>query len=74
MLEFRVSDVYAVPLEDNFADVVCCKSLIAGLDYQQNAIREMARVAKHSGRVAVAEPGKLVGLPSQILRATNLIP
>jgi len=69
MLEFRVSDVYAIRLEDNFADVVCCKSLIVGLDHRQKAIREMARVAKHGGRVVVAEPAELVGLPSQIKKA-----
>jgi ubiquinone/menaquinone biosynthesis C-methylase UbiE len=69
MLEFRVSDVYAIPLEDDFADVVCCKSLIVGLDSRQKAIREMTRVAKHGGRVIVAEPAELVGLPSQIKRA-----
>ena len=66
MLEFRVSDVYAIPLGDNFADVVCCKSLIVGLDYRQKAIREMRRITKHGGRVIVAEPAELVGLPSQI--------
>jgi len=69
MLEFKVSDVYAIPLEDNFADVVCCKSLIAGLDHLQKAIREMTRVAKPDGRVIAAEPGDLVGLPGQIARA-----
>jgi ubiquinone/menaquinone biosynthesis C-methylase UbiE len=69
MLEFRVSDVYAIPFEDNFADVVCCKSLIVGLDSRQKAIREMARVAKHWGRVVAAEPAELVGLPSQIKKA-----
>jgi ubiquinone/menaquinone biosynthesis C-methylase UbiE len=69
MLEFRVGDVYAIPFEDNLADVVCCKSLIVGLDYRQKALREMARVAKHGGRVVVAEPAELVGLPSQIKKA-----
>jgi len=68
-IEFGVSDVYAIPLEDNFADVVCCKSLVAGLDYRQKAVREMARVAKHGGRVVVVEPAELVGLPSQIKKA-----
>jgi ubiquinone/menaquinone biosynthesis C-methylase UbiE len=69
ILEFRVGDVYAIPLEDDFADVVCCKSLICPVDHRLKAIREMARVVKHGGRIAVAEPGELVGLPSQIKRA-----
>jgi ubiquinone/menaquinone biosynthesis C-methylase UbiE len=68
-LEFRVSDVYAIPLEDNFADVVCCKSLIAGLEYRQKAMIEMTRIVKRSGRVIAVEPGELVGLPGQIKRA-----
>jgi ubiquinone/menaquinone biosynthesis C-methylase UbiE len=69
ILEFKVGDVSAIPLEDDFADVVCCKSLITCLDRRQNAIREMARVVKHGGRVIVAEPGDLVGLPGQIKKA-----
>jgi SAM-dependent methyltransferase len=69
VLEFKVGDVYSLPLQDNFADVVCCKSLIASLDHRQKAVREMARVARHGGRVVVAEPGELVGLPSRIKKA-----
>jgi len=69
VLEFKVGDVYSLPLEDNFADVVCCKSLIASLGHRQKALREMARVAKHGGRVVVAEPRELVGLPSRIKKA-----
>jgi len=69
VLEFKVGDVYSLPLEDNFADVVCCKSLIASLGHRQKAVREMTRVAKHGGRVVVAEPRELVGLPSQIKKA-----
>jgi len=65
-LEFRVGDIYSLPLEGDFADVVCCKSLITSLDHRQKAIREMTRVAKHGGRVTVAEPGELVGLPNLI--------
>jgi ubiquinone/menaquinone biosynthesis C-methylase UbiE len=69
VIEFSIGDVYSLPFEDDFADVVCCKSLIASLDYHQKAIREMARVAKHGGRVIVVEPGELVGLPIPIKRA-----
>jgi SAM-dependent methyltransferase len=68
-LEFRVGDVYSLPLDGNFADVVCCKSLIASLDHRRKAIREMTRVAKHGGRVIVAEPGELVGLSHRIKKA-----
>jgi SAM-dependent methyltransferase len=69
ILEFRVGDAYAIPLEDDFADVVCCKSLICSVDRRLKAIREMARVVRHGGIVAVAEPGELVGLPSEIKMA-----
>jgi SAM-dependent methyltransferase len=72
ILEFRIGDAYAIPLEDNFADVVCCKSLIVGLDFQEKAIREMARVAKQGGRVVAVEMGELVGLPSEIKKALDL--
>jgi ubiquinone/menaquinone biosynthesis C-methylase UbiE len=69
ILEFKVGDVYAIPLEDDFADVVCCKSLICCLNHRQKAIREMARVAKQGGRVIAVEPSELVGLHGQIKRA-----
>jgi ubiquinone/menaquinone biosynthesis C-methylase UbiE len=69
ILEFKVGDVYAIPLEDDFADAVCCKSLICPLSRRQKAINEMARIVKHGGKVIAAEPGELVGLPSQIKKA-----
>ena len=68
-LEFRIGDVHYLPFEDDFADVVCCKSLLCPIDRRQKAVREMARVAKHGGRVVVVEPGELVGLPTGIKRA-----
>jgi ubiquinone/menaquinone biosynthesis C-methylase UbiE len=68
-LEFKIGDVHSIPLEDDFADVACCKSLIASIDHRQKAVREMARVAKHGGRIVVAEPGELAGLPTRIERA-----
>jgi SAM-dependent methyltransferase len=68
-LEFKFGDVYSIPVKDDFADVVCCKSLVASLDHRLKAMREMVRVAKHGGRVVVAEPGGLLGIPIQIKRA-----
>jgi SAM-dependent methyltransferase len=73
VLEFRVGDVYSLPLADDFADVVCCKSLIASLDHRQKAVREMARVAKHGGRIVIVEPGELAGLPTRIKRAYYVV-
>jgi len=68
-LEFKFGDVYNIPAKDDFADVVCCKSLVASLDHRLKAMGEMVRVAKHGGRVVVAEPGELLGIPIQIKRA-----
>lgn len=68
-LEFRFGDVYSIPVRDDFADVVCCKSLLCALDHRLKAMREMVRAAKHGGRVVVAEGGELQGIPIQIKRA-----
>jgi len=68
-LEFKVGDVHNLPLEDDFADAVCCKSLLCPIEHRQKAVREMARVAKHGGRIVAVEPGELVGLPTRIKRA-----
>jgi SAM-dependent methyltransferase len=67
--QFKTGDVHSLPLEDDFADAVCCKSLLCPIDRRQRAVREMARVAKHGGRVVAVEPGELVGLPTGIKRA-----
>jgi len=67
--QFKIGDVHNLPFEDDFADAVCCKSLLCPIDHRQKAVREMARVAKHGGRIVVVEPGELVGLPTEIKRA-----
>jgi len=67
--QFKIGDVHNLPFEDDFADAVCCKSLLCSIDHRQKAVREMARVAKHGGRIVVVEPGELVGLPTGIKRA-----
>jgi ubiquinone/menaquinone biosynthesis C-methylase UbiE len=67
--QFKIGDVHNLPFEDDFADAVCCKSLLCSIDHRQKAVREMARVAKHGGRIVAVEPGELVGLPTGIKRA-----
>jgi SAM-dependent methyltransferase len=67
--EFKIGDVHNLPFDDDFADVVCCKSLLCPIDQRQKAVQEMARVAKHRGRIVAVEPGELVGLPTRIKRA-----
>jgi SAM-dependent methyltransferase len=69
LLEFKIGNVHNLPFEDDFADAVCCKSLLCPIDHRQKAVREMARVAKHGGRIVVVEPGELVGLPTGTKRA-----
>jgi SAM-dependent methyltransferase len=67
--QFKIGDVHNLPFKDDFADAVCCKSLLCPIDHRQKAVREMARVTKHAGRIVVVEPGELVGLPTGIKRA-----
>jgi SAM-dependent methyltransferase len=71
--QFKIGDVHNLPFEDDFADAVCCKSLLCSIDHRQKAVREMARVAKHGGRIVVVEPGELVGLPAGIKRAYYVV-
>jgi ubiquinone/menaquinone biosynthesis C-methylase UbiE len=37
---FKIGDVHKLPFEDDFADAVCCKSLLCPIDHRQKAVRE----------------------------------
>jgi ubiquinone/menaquinone biosynthesis C-methylase UbiE len=55
-LGFKVGDVYELPLPDGFADVVVCSNLLCSLSDVDAAVKEMRRVAKKGGLLALAEP------------------
>src|SRR5205807_9680276 len=50
-VSYKVGDVYKIPLEDSYADLTCCRTLLMHLPEPLKAVREMARVTKTGGLV-----------------------
>jgi len=57
--EFLEGDAYALPLEDNSADIAMCQALLMHLERPADALSEMARVVKPGGLVIGSEPDNL---------------
>jgi ubiquinone/menaquinone biosynthesis C-methylase UbiE len=59
VISYRPGDVYKIPLEDNYADLTCCRTLLMHLPDPLRAVREMARITRAGGSVIAAEGGKM---------------
>jgi SAM-dependent methyltransferase len=57
-ITFRKGDAYNIPVEDGWADLVCCRTLLMHLTDPLKAIREMSRIARRGGAIAGFEPGR----------------
>ncbi len=58
-ISYKKGDAYRLPIEDNFADLTCCRTLLMHLTDPARAVSEMARVTKLRGIVAAVEPGRM---------------
>lgn len=59
VVSFRIGDAYKIPLDDNYSDLTCCRTLLMHLTEPVKAVREMARITKTGGSVAAVEGGKM---------------
>ncbi len=59
MISYKVGDAYKIPLDNNYADLTCCRTLLMHLNDPLKAVREMARVTKVGGSVVAVEGGKM---------------
>jgi len=57
-ISYKIGDVYEIPLEDGYADLTCCRTLLMHLTEPLKAVKEMARVTRTGGSVVVLEGGK----------------
>lgn len=57
-IAFRKGDAFSIPVEDGWADLVCCRTLLMHLTDPLKAVSEMTRVARKGGMVAAVEPGR----------------
>jgi len=61
-ISYRKGDVYKIPVDDDWADLVCCRTLIMHLTKPVEAVKEMARVTRKGGTVAAFERGTIGAL------------
>jgi len=54
-IEFTCADVYSLPFADNSADILTCGYAFHHMTDPLNALKEMARVARPGGRVAIID-------------------
>jgi len=54
---FKVGDVNKLPLENDYADLTCCRTLLMHLPDPLIAVKEMTRVTRPGGLVVAVEPG-----------------
>jgi len=59
-VSYKVGDVYKLPLDDGYADLTCCRTLLMHLKEPLAAIKEMARVTRTNGSIVAVERGKMV--------------
>jgi ubiquinone/menaquinone biosynthesis C-methylase UbiE len=58
-VSYRLGDVYKIPLEDGYADLTCCRTLLMHLTDPPKAVKEMARITKPGGAVVAIEGGRM---------------
>lgn len=58
-VSYKQGDVYRLPIQSNFADLTCCRTVLMHLTDPTRAVAEMARITKVGGTVAAVEPGQM---------------
>ena len=72
-VEFRLGEIEHLPLADNSADVVISNCVINLSPDKGQVWREMARVLKPGGRVAVSDLGLLKPLPTEVVKMVEAL-
>jgi ubiquinone/menaquinone biosynthesis C-methylase UbiE len=55
-IKYKHGDVFDLDFDSDFADLVTCRTLLMNLKNKGKALKEMIRIAKPNGIVAVVEP------------------
>src|SRR6266702_6940576 len=58
-ISYKLGDVYKIPLEDGYADLTCCRTLLMHLTEPSKAVKEMTRITRTGGSVVALEGGKM---------------
>lgn len=57
--QYKLGTAESIPFEDNFFDMVTCQTVLIHVPDISNALKEMIRVLKPGGLLAVAEPNNI---------------
>jgi SAM-dependent methyltransferase len=55
-----MGDALNIPIESDYSDLTCCRTLLMHLKDPQKAVDEMTRITKPGGLVAAVEGGRMV--------------
>lgn len=58
-VSYRIGDAYSLPVDNNYSDLTCCRTLLIHLKEPSKAIEEIARVTRAGGVVAAIERGRM---------------
>jgi len=72
-VEFRLGEIEHLPVEDNSVDVILSNCVINLSPDKRQVWREMARVLKPGGRVAVSDMALLKPLPAEVLKRVEAL-
>ncbi len=59
VISYKLGDALDLPVEDDHANVTCCRTLLMHLQDPLKAVSEMARITKPDGHVIAVEGGKM---------------
>lgn len=59
VVSYKEGDVFKIPLNNNYADLTTCRTLLMHLTDPLKAVKEMARITKPGGHVVAVEGGKM---------------
>jgi arsenite methyltransferase len=72
-VEFRLGEIEHLPMADNCVDVIISNCVINLSPDKPQVWREMARVLKPGGRVAISDMALLKPLPSEVLKMVEAL-
>ncbi len=59
VISYKIGDVYKIPVNDNYADLACCRTLLMHLTDPLKAVKELTRITNPGGAVVAVELGKM---------------
>jgi len=58
-VSYRKGDAYSIPVDEGWADLTCCRTLLMHLTDPLKAVKEMKRITRRGGTVAAFERGSM---------------